>query len=198
VYKRVVTFAIPASYNAYLVKFVSFQGEAAASRIVSETQFCTWNNNTQTFSAGTPYTVPGWAAIVQAEVTTAFASGSGNVVLTVTYTNETGTAGRSGTITIPKGSALLSRWDLVLQGSDLGVQSIQSITTATVQVGVIKILGLVQLALHQDQSTTTQTETLYAPGSLTFGPGTTLGIEYAGGTVSKSRLLDALVQLVVQ
>ena len=134
--------------------------------------------------------------IVQADVTTAFAAGSGNVVLTITYTNEAGTAGRSGTITIPKGSALASRWDLVLQGADLGVTSIQNVTTATAQVGVVTLLGLVQLALHQDQSTTTQTETLYAPGAITFPAGTVLGIEYAGGTVSKQRTFDMLIQLV--
>lgn len=196
VYKRVASYTVPAGYNGFLIKFISFQGEVASSRVVAETNLGTHNDNTNVFTAGTPYTVPQWAAVVQAEVTTAFASGSGNVVLTVGYTNESGTAGRTGTITIPKGSVIGSRWDLVLQAGDLGLRSIQSVSGTPTQVGIVKILGLLQLALHQDQSTTTQTETLYAPGAITFPPGTVLGIEYAGGTVSKQRLLNALIQLV--
>jgi len=196
VYKRIATYTVPAAYNGYLIKYVSFQGEAATSRVVAETNMGSHNDNTNVFTAGAIYTQPQWAPLVQAEVTTAFASGSGNVVLTVGYTNELGTAGRSGTITIPKGSALLSRWDLVLQGTDLGVTSIQSVTGTPAQVGVAKLLGFIQLAVHQDQSTTTQTETLYAPGAITFPPLTVLGLEYAGGTVAKARFLDALIQLV--
>lgn len=196
VYKRVATYTVPSSYTAYLIKYVSYQNEAASSRVVAQTSLCTWNNNTSTFTAGSSYASPQWVPTVQANVTTAFAAGAGNVVLTVTYTNETGTAGRTGTITIPKGSVQNSRWDLVLQAGDLGARSIQNITTATVQVGVIEVLGLLQLALHQDQSTTAQTETIYSPGAITMPTGTVLGLEYAGGSVAKQRLLDLLLQLV--
>ena len=196
VYKRVVTYVSPAAFNGYLIKYVSFQNETASSRVVAETNMGQHNDSTNVFTAGASYTNPQWVAVVQAEVTTAFAAGSGNVVLTVGYTNDAGTAGRSGTITIPKGSAIGSRWDLVLQGADLGVMSIQSCTGAPTQVGISKILGLLQLALHQDQSTTAQTETLYAPGAITFPPGTAIGVEYSGGTVNKLRILDVLIQLV--
>ena len=197
-YKRVATYTVPIGYIGYLIKFVSFQNEVASSRVVAETNLGTHNNNTNIFTAGTPYVDPQWASVIQAEVTTAFAAGSGNVVLTVGYTNENGTAGRTGTITIPKGSVIGSRWDLVLQAGDLGLRSIQTVSGTPTQVGVVKILGLVQLGLHQDQSTTAQTETLYAPGAITFPAGTVIGIEYAGGTVSKQRILNALIQLLVQ
>lgn len=196
VYKRVASYTIPTGHNGYLIKYVSFQGEAAASRVVAETNMGSHNDSTNVFTAGTQYAYPQWASIVQAEVTTLYTAGSGNVVLTVGYTNETSVAGRSGTITIPKSSVVGSRWDLVLQTGDLGVLSIQSVSGTPTQAGVSKLLGLLQLALHQDQSTTTQTETLYAPGAITFPAGTVVGLEYAGGTVSKARLLDALIQLV--
>ena len=196
VYKRVATYTTPPAFNGYLIKFVSFQNEAAVSRVVAETNMGQHNDNTNVFTAGAAYTSPQWVPTVQAEVTTAYAAGAGNVVLTVGYTNDAGTAGRSGTITIPKGSLIGSRWDLVLQGTDLGAMSIQSCTGTPTQVGISKILGLLQLALHQDQSTTAQTETIYAPGALTFPPSTAIGIEYAGGTVSKQRILDVLIQLV--
>jgi len=83
-----------------------------------------------------------------------------------------------------------------LQTGDLGLRSIQNVTGTPTQVGVIKILGLLQLSVHQDQSTSSQTETLFAPGAITFPPGTALGIEYSGGTVSKQRTFDALIQLI--
>ena len=196
VYKRVATYTVPTAYNGYLIKFVTFQNETASSRFVAETNMGSHNVNTNTFTPGAGYNPPQWCPTIQAHVTTAFAVGAGNVVLTVTYTNEAGTGSRSGTITIPKGSLVDSRWDLVLQGADLGVTSIQAVTSTPTQVGVCSILGLLQLSVHQDQSTTAQTETLFAPGAVTFPTGTVLGIEYAGGLVSKLRILDALIQLV--
>jgi hypothetical protein len=196
VYKRIATYTVPPSYNGYLIKYVSYQNETASSRVVAETALGYHDSNTNVFTAGAAYAPPQWAAVVQAEVTTAFASGSGSVVLTVTYTNEIGTTGRTGTISVPKGSAIASRWDLVLQGADLGVMSVQNCSRSVAQVGVVKFLGLLHLALHQDQSTTAQTETLFAPGAITFPSGTVLGVEYAGGTVAKTRIFDTLVQLV--
>lgn len=196
VFKRVATYSIPAGYNGYIIRFVSFQGEAASSRVVAEKNMGTQAISTNTFTTGAQYTEPQWTAIVQAEVTTAIQAGAGNVVLTVTYTNELGVSGKVGTITIPRGSVVGSRWDLILATGDLGVRSIQSVTNTPSVNGVVKLLGLLQLGVHQDQSTTTQTETLFAPGAITFPSGTVLGLEYAGGTVSKNRNLDLLVQLV--
>jgi hypothetical protein len=196
VFKRVLTYTVPSGYNGFLIKFTSFQGEAAASRLVAETNLGTQTIATNTFTAGTSYASPQWAAIIQAEVTTAIQSGSGNVTLTVTYTNESGTSGRTGSISIPRASVVGSRWDLTLQAGDLGVQLIQTISNSPSVTGVVKILGLIQLGVHQDQSTTTQTETIFAPGAITFPTGTVIGVEYAGGTVAKSRNLDLLIQLV--
>jgi hypothetical protein len=196
VYKRVLSYTVPDTFTGYLIKFTSFQGEAASSRVVSQTILGTFNNNTNSFSPGSFYTAPQWAPIVQANVTTAFAAGSGNTTLTITYTNELGVSNRSGTIVIPKGSAVNTRFDLTLASGDLGVRSIENITTNTTLTGVINILGLIQLAIHQDQSTTTQTETIFQPGSISFPANTILGIEYAGGTVAKSRNFDLLIQLV--
>jgi hypothetical protein len=196
VYKRVLSYTVPDTFTGYLIKFTSFQGEAASSRVVSQTILGTFNNNTNSFSPGSFYTAPQWAPIVQANVTTAFAAGSGNTTLTITYTNELGVSNRSGTIVIPKGSAVNTRFDLTLASGDLGVRSIENITANTTLTGVINILGLIQLAIHQDQSTTTQTETIFQPGSISFPANTILGIEYAGGTVAKSRNFDLLIQLV--
>jgi len=197
VFKRVITYTVPSGYSGYIIKFTSFQGEAAISRTVAETNMATANIVTGVYTAGTSYSSPQFASVVQGEVTIALSAGSGNVVLTVTYTNELGVAGRTGTITIAKGSVVGSRFDLVLAAGDIGVLSIQNITlTPTLAAGSVKILGFIQLCYHQDQSTTTQTETQFAPGAITFPTGTVIGIEFAGGTVSKTRNFDCLLQLL--
>jgi len=196
VFKRVITYTAPTGFSGYIAKFTSYQAETAASRLVYEINMSQLSIVTNVFTAGSSYTNPLWTAAGQAEVTTGLSAGAGNVVVTITYTNESGTGSRSGTITIPKGSAVGSRWDIVLQGTDLGIQSIQNLSvTPTLAAGVIKVLGLVQLSVHEDQSTNSQTDTQYPPGMISFPSGTVMGIEYSGGTVSKQRIFDALIQL---
>mgnify|MGYP001282404369 CR=1 FL=1 len=194
-FKRVVTYTVPNGFIGMILKFISYQGETGSSRLVVETSMGQHNDNTNVFTAGSSYTTPTWAPVVEGDVTVAFAAGSGNVVVTLTYTNELGVAGRTGTITMSKGSAVGARAVMALQGTDLGVTSIQAASGTPTQVGTMRFLGLINLSLHEDQSTTTQTETFFAPGTISFAAGTVLGIEYNGGTVSKARLFDTLVQL---
>jgi hypothetical protein len=197
VYKNVLSYTVPTGYNCYLIKFTSFQGETAKSRLVTYTYMGTLTINTNVFVAGTAYSAPQWTSLVQADVTTQLSSGSGSVTVTVTYTNELGVGSRTGTITIPKGSLVGARFDLVLQSGDLGLRSIENLSVSpTLAAGAIRIIGLINLSTHQDQSTTTQTETTFAPGAVTMPTGTIIAMEYAGGLVSKTRNLDTLVQLI--
>lgn len=195
-WKRIVSYTVPALYTASLLKFTSYQTETAISRVVVEQSLGTHVNATNTFTDGTPYIAPQFSAQPQAEVTTAIATGAGNVTYTVGYTNEAGVAGRTGTITIPRGSVVGSRWDIVFQTGDLGIRSIQSVSGTPTVVGNINLLGLIQFSIHEDQSTTAQTETIFAPGILSVPEFSVIGIEYNGGTVSKTRLFDILLQLV--
>jgi hypothetical protein len=133
---------------------------------------------------------------VEADVTTALAAGSGNVKITVTYTNETGVGSRTGTISIPKGSAVGSRWVMVLQAGDIGVRSIQNLSASPTQVGVIRVLGFILLAQHQDENVAGSIMTDYAPGAISFPSGTVVGIEYSGGTVSKQRIFNSILQIL--
>lgn len=195
-YRRVINYTVPIGFSAYLIRFASFQGEAAISRIISSLPMGSHNCSTNVYTAGSSYVSPQWAPIVEAEVTTTFASGSGNVTLTVTYTNQDGTGSRTGTIDIPKGSVVGTRWPMTLQAGDLGCRSIQAISASPTQVGIVDIQGMLQLAYHQDQDTTFQKVTDFAPGSITFSAGTVLAVGFAGGTVAKLRDFDVLIQLV--
>ena len=198
-YKRVVTYTVPLAFDGWLIRYSSYQNETGKSRLVAFIVMGTYDFTPETFTAGTQYTAPQWSSVVEAEVTTALGSGGPtNVVVTVTYTNELGVGSRTGTITIPKSSIVGSRWHLFLQTGDLGLRSIQAVSDDGAQAGAIKIIGNIQLAYHNDLSSSTQVETNYQPGAIAFPSGTTLAIEYQGGSVSKDRLFDALIQFVAE
>ena len=198
-YRRVYSYTVPSGFNGYLIRYSSFQNEAAQSRVISELNMGTLSIVTNVFVGGAlsnEYNSPQWSGLIQAEVTTGLTAGAGNVTVTVTYTNEAGISAHTGTFTIPKGSLAESRWNLTLQAGDLGVRSIQSMSASPLlAAGAIKVLGLLQLGYHEDGGVTAL-ETLYAPGATTFPSSTTLGLEFAGGVVSKTRRFDVLLQLV--
>jgi hypothetical protein len=196
-FKRALTYYVPSGYTGYVIRYSSFQAEAATSRVVTERNLGSLNIITNVFTAaaaGQSYVAPRWSGLVEAEVTQAIGAAS-NIVVTLGYTNDLGVSGRTATIDIPKSSIVGSRWDPVLQAGDLGIQSIQSASTApTSTSGAVKFLGFTQLGYHEDAGTEAY-ETLFAPGAITFSEGTVIGIEHQGGTVSKNRRFDVLIQL---
>lgn len=194
-WKRALAYTIPVRYNGYLIRYTSFQAEAAYSRICALTLMGSLNIITNVFTNGTDYTSPQWTSDLEVNVTQAIGSAA-NVVVTVGYTNERGISARTGTITIPKSSIIETRLSVVLQAGDVGVSSIQSVSVApTSSSGAINLEGFVQLGYHEDGGTNFM-ETIYAPGAIAFPAGTVLVIEYQGGTVSKSRRFDILTQLI--
>lgn len=195
-YKRVMEYTVPAGFNGWLIRFSSFQNEDSKSRIVSVKKLGSYNVLTGVYTFDESYEYPQWSGVAEAEVTTAFSSAGASVVITVTYTNEKSVAGRIGTFSIPKSSIVGSRFRFTFQSGDLGLTSIQSITDNSPNTGVVDILGNIQLAYHNDISNKNQLETNYQPGAIAFPSGTLLAVEYSGGTVSKDRLFDLLIQLV--
>jgi len=196
-YKRVVDYTVPAGFNGYLIRYSSYQNESAKSRFVSYREMGTLEFISNVFTPGASFTNPNGTSVVEAEVTTQLSgSGASPITITVTYTNLAGTSGRVGTFSIPKNSIVGSRFKMTLQSGDNGVRSIQNLTDDSSNAGAIKVIGFKQLAYHNDLSNTVQLETNYQPGAIAFPTGTTLAVEYAGGTVSKDRLFDLLIQLV--
>lgn len=195
-FKRVVTYTVPVGFSGYLIRFTTWQNEAAYSRLVVEKNMGTLNFVTNVYVAGTSYTSPQFSSVVEAEVTVATGAAN-NVTVTVTYTNELGVGGRTGTFTVPKSSIIGTRLPLVLQAGDLGVRSIQNMSAApSGGAGTIKVLAFIQLAWHNDLSATAGVYTDYAPSAISFPTGTVLGVEYSGTAVAKERILGALIQLV--
>ena len=194
-WKRALTYTVPASYSGYLIRYTSFQAEAAYSRIAALTTMGGLNIVTNVYTSLASYTLPQWTSDLEVDVTQAIGAAS-NVVVTVGYTNQSGVAGRTGTVTIPKSSIIGTRLSVTLQADDIGVVSIQSASVSpTSSSGAINILGFVQLGYHEDGGTNFM-ETMYAPGAVGFPSGTVLVLEHQGGTVSKARRFDVLMQLV--
>lgn len=195
-YKRVIDYLVPEDYYGYLIRFSSYQNESSKSRLVAYKEMGTYEFISGVYTANDVYVLPQWTSLVEAEVTTETSSAGATVTLTVTYTNAKGVSGRTGTFSIPKSSIVGSRFKLMLQSGDNGVISIQSITDDSPNAGAVKLYGSIQLAYHNDLSNTLQLETNYQPGAIAFPTATKLAVEYAGGTVSKERLFDILIQLV--
>lgn len=93
------------------------------------------------------------------ESVTAF---TGNPVITVTYTNQSGVAGRSTSLTLTA-PIILRRMDrFPLQAGDTGVQKIESVVATTATVGTFNILVLRRLALFKYNSADASKDNLKA------------------------------------
>lgn len=195
-YQRVINYTVPSTYTATILKFTSYQNDASFSRVLIPQTLGSHNNSTNTFTPNYTYSSLQFASICYALVTTTVASGAGSVTYTVTYTNQEGTANRTGTITIPRGSLAGTQWVINLQAGDYGIQSIQSVSGTPTVVGIIDLIGAIPLAIHADRDSTAQTETIFAPDTLTVAEGSLVVVEFAGSATAKQRIFDILFQLV--
>lgn len=195
-YTRALSYTIPALYTGTILKFTSYQNEAAFSRVIVPKTLGSHNNNTNTFTAGSSYNSIQFGGITYLYVTTAIAAGAGNVTYTITYTNQNGIGSRTGTVLVPRGSAIGTIWPITLQSGDYGVRSVQNISGTPTVVGIVDIVGTLLLGVHADRDSTAQIETVFAPGVLTVASGEQVIVEYAGSNTSKQRIFDILLQLV--
>lgn len=196
-YRRVITYEVPEGYYGFLIRYTSYQSEAANSRVVTEINMGTLNIVTNVFVGGAPqnaYVPPQWTGLPQLEITETIGAAS-DVIVTISYTNEHGISARTATCSITKNSIAGGRCSPVLQAGDLGIQSVENMSVApTSSSGAVKLLGFIQLGYHEDAGTSSY-ETLYAPGATAFEAGSIIGMEFQGGIVAKARRFDLLIQL---
>lgn len=195
-YNRVITYTVPALYTATILKFTSYQNDPAFSRVVIPKVLGSHNNNTNVFTAGTAFSSIQFSGQAYLIVTTAIAAGAGSVTYTITYTNQNGTASRTGSATIPRGSVIGTIWPITLQAGDYGIRSVQNVSGTPTVVGIVDVVGIIPLAIHADRDSTAQTETVFSPGVLTLGSGEQVVVEYAGSSTAKQRIFDVLFQLI--
>lgn len=195
-YTRALTYTVPALYTATILKFTSYQNEAAFSRALAIKMLGSHNNNINVFTPSMSYNSIQFSGIHYLYVTTAIAGGAGNVTYTITYTNDNGITGRTGTATIPRGSVVGTIWPITLQTGDLGIRSVQNVSGTPTVVGIVDVVGAIALGIHADRDSTSQIETVFAPGVLTVDSGEQIVLEYAGSNTSKQRIFDLLFQLI--
>ena len=135
-WQEVAEYTVPTGYNLTVLSFrCSSETAGERARVFNEVIGGTFNCATNTFTNGLAYAAPQFGSGFYIEVTTAIGAGANDTV-TVTYTNEIGTTGRTCTIVIPKSSPVGTAIEGVLQGSDLGIRDITNVThSATGQAG---------------------------------------------------------------
>jgi hypothetical protein len=156
-YPGQLPFTNPGSGNSYLARLV------AQATIAGQIVLCDrlWHNSGLSMTLTTPQTVnsAAWPArsadatangesvLVGAEITTA--TGAGTPTLSMSYTNQAGTAGRTGLgiLTGVASSAIGAFYPIGLNAGDTGVRSIQSFTlSATWTSGALALVAYRVLA----------------------------------------------------
>jgi hypothetical protein len=143
-WRNVLTYTVPASYQLEVTNFNCSAGnQLSSARWNRMKSLGTYNVATSTFSDGSAYTSPGFCSSVEAEVTVALTGTA--VTLTVTYVNQDGVAGRTGTITCTAAAPLQYRFLMTLQGTDFGVRDITAVTKSGGTAGTLTLYGLTTL-----------------------------------------------------
>lgn len=148
----------PASGNAYLARFAAKANQAGVVMLMDRL----WHNGgfTITSTAAQNITSPTWPSrcptsgtddtpattghAVMLAVEVSAATGAGTPTITISYTNQAGTASRSATniIATVASSAIGATYFIGLQAGDTGVRSVQSLTlSATWTSGTINLVA---------------------------------------------------------
>lgn len=208
-----IPFENPVSGNAYLASIVENSGSVAGSMMMIVADRL-WHNSGFTITITTAQTVNSvaWPARdanastngegVYIGVEVSGATGAGTPTLTMSYTNQAGTAGRTATNVLATiaSAAQGSFWVLGLQAGDTGVRSVQSFTlsatwtSGTIHLVAFRILAMIPITGHtaglnsRENAISLGMPRMYndsVPFFLTTGPGTasTMGLTlgYAHG-----------------
>ena len=139
-WQEVASYIVPTGYSFNVSSFRCYSETAGeTARVFLEKTAGTFVCSTNTFTDGLAFTTPQFGAGLYIYVTTAIGAAL-NDTITITYTNEVGTTGRTCTIVIPKNSPIGTAIEGAREGSDLGVRDITNIThSATGQAGAFKV-----------------------------------------------------------
>lgn len=139
-WQELAEYTVPDGYDLNVTSFRCHSETAGESaRVMSEVTGGTFICSTNTFTDGSFFIAPQFGSGLYLKVTTEIGSGL-NDTITITYTNEIGTTGRTCTIVITKSSLVGTSIEGILEGNDLGIRDITNIThSATGQAGAFKV-----------------------------------------------------------
>jgi len=142
-----IAYKVPEGYNFSGALFDAVgSNNSLLVRAVIKTQLAVFNSSTSAghFSTGTVLSLPYFATQIWADVS----SGTFSVnpdILTITYTNQAGVAGKTTTVTIPKNATVGSDIAVPLATGDYGVLAITGVTHTVTEQGQTTLNGTSEL-----------------------------------------------------
>lgn len=120
-----------------------------------------FNNTTQTFTDGLAYTAPDFGSYLDLNFTADVGTAA---TITITYTNEIGTTGRTATYAMTSGAGGDKNGHIIrvpLQSGDTGIRDITNVTTSASGTATFTFLGKTDIFLDSaDASGVVYTDTL--------------------------------------
>jgi hypothetical protein len=177
-WQKALEYTIPTGYNFSIVEFGGVSSQNADKiRIATENILGTYDTSTDTFTDGDSITLPEFASQLFVEVTTLI-GGTANDVITITYTNQDGTTGRTATVTIPKNSVVGIRLQCTLQSGDYGVIDVTNVTHTQTQAGAFEVQGVSEFSYLVMTTASIDYSQVYSVNSLLFLEGDIIHLEY--------------------
>lgn len=141
-WQEILEYEVPAGYDFNAISFCAISEVAnEAAKAIYKLNLGSFNCATNTFTDGSASISPQFSAKMFIYVTSAIGSGS-NDVITITYTNQDGVTGRTGTVTITKSSIVGTRLEVTLQTGDYGFIDVTNVTHSAIgQAGAFNIEG---------------------------------------------------------
>lgn len=195
----VLEYTVPSGYNLNIINFKSSSSNTAGfARISQRTSFGSYNAGTNVFSDGDSIAEPKFASTMEMQVTTAF---SGNTTFTITYTNQSGVTGRTGTVAINSVAkrALGARILITLQAGDFGIREVTNVADDGAATGIISVNGYNEFGYQRHVISSLVYDTQYASSQLLIPEGEVILFEAgATNTVAVSKTIKAIAALIVK
>lgn len=191
-----IYYTVPNNFKFSIGLISSFAGDnKSALRAVKLLELATYNIGTNTFAAVNSYTTPQFADVLEVEVTTTLSNTA--VTLTITYTNQSGTAGQTTTQTIPANSVAGTKYVVTLATGDYGVQAVTNVTKSATPTGTVNINGLISLDLEQISVASATQTVVPGYGAMVLRPLDILAVDFGspggGGNVERSMRVSGVL-----
>ncbi|MBN1467740.1 MAG: hypothetical protein JW924_03360 [Fusobacteriaceae bacterium] len=198
-WQEVLEYTVPNGYDFSCIGFEGFSAVANERiKAVFKTHLGSFDCSTDTFTDGEYLSFPRFDAKLYIYVTQTIGAGPNDTV-TITYTNQEGTTGRTATLTIPKNSPIGTRLEVILQTGDYGVIDITNVTHSQLgQAGAFNFEGNLELFLLVLTSSNVQYISPTPPlGSIIIPEGGKIYLQYyANSAVNNFRRINLIGTLI--
>ena len=189
-WRKVMTYNISAGMTLNMIKFLSLSSRTDSfTRLVREAYLGQYVIGTQSFSQGNVYSTISakYSSTVEAEVTTII--GAAGVTLTMTYTNQAGTAGQTATVTFLANDVIGTKRPFVLTAGDVGVKAITAMARSGAATGTVKLVGIDELAHHSHEISNKMYESIEDNTAIIIpgGVGNTINLEITGSAITPAQ-----------